>query len=207
MIAFAVPRLFGLTGDDLLRYCATICRAVTVPVLVQDFNPGGPTVDAAFCANLLGIAPNFRYIKLEEPLMGAKVRAIRAATNDGVGVLEGWGGMFALELLPDGICGLMPGLGAADLLTRIWRLGRAGQTEAAMDIFQHLLPQLAFSLQNLELFLHVEKRLLVDRGVLPAATVRQPTYTPDAHHRAYADMVNRRILAALDACDLRWCPI
>ena len=36
----------------------------------------------------------------------AKVRTIRAATNGRVGVLEGWGGMYMLDLIPAGICGL-----------------------------------------------------------------------------------------------------
>jgi 4-hydroxy-tetrahydrodipicolinate synthase len=207
VIAFAVPRLFGLPASDLLDYCATVSRAVSVPVLIQDFNPGGPTIDADFCARLLDAAPNVRNVKLEEPLMGAKVRAIRAATDDHIGVLEGWGGMFVLELLADGICGLMPGLGAADLLARIWQLGQAGQHEAALDLFQALLPQLVFSLQNMELFLHVEKRLLVARGVLTDATVRQATMTPDAQLLRYADAVNGRVLAALDDADLRRRPL
>src|SRR5262249_39113682 len=80
-------------------------------VLIQDFNPGGPTVNADFARALVQDCPNFRYLKLEEPLMAPKVRAIREATGDQVGVLEGWGGMYMLDLIPAGICGVMPGLG------------------------------------------------------------------------------------------------
>jgi 4-hydroxy-tetrahydrodipicolinate synthase len=116
VISFAIPRQFGLPLGDLLDYCRIICRAVALPVLIQDFNPGGPTVGAEFARTLHADCPNFRYLKLEEPLMSGKVRAIREATNDEVGVLEGWGGMYVLDLLPAGICGLMPGLGPADLL-------------------------------------------------------------------------------------------
>ena len=197
-ISFAIPRLFSVTTEDLLDYCTTVCGAVTLPVLVQDFNPGGPTIDATFCARLQEACPNFRYVKLEEPLMGDKVKAIRDGTKDEVGVLEGWGGMYTLELIPYGICGLMPGLGSADLLARIWRLGKEGQTESALDIFQMVLPQLVFSLQNLELFLHLEKRLLVERGVLRHATVRRATYTPSDLLLAYGNTLNRRVLKALD---------
>ena len=91
VISFAIPRVFSVTPADLLAYCETVCRAVDLPILVQDFNPSGATVDADFCCRLAAVCPNFAYIKLEEPLMGGKVAAIRAATQDAVGVLEGWG--------------------------------------------------------------------------------------------------------------------
>jgi 4-hydroxy-tetrahydrodipicolinate synthase len=196
LISFAVPRLFALPDEDLLEYCRTVCRAVTCPVLIQDFNPGGPTVGAGFCARLREACPNFGWVKLEEPLLGSKVVAIREATADEVGVLEGWGGMYLLDLLPSGVRGSVPGLGVADLLTRVWRLGRAGDADAALDLFQVVLPQIAFGLQHFELFLHLEKRLLVERGVLRDPTVRRPTYTPDRALLAHGDVLNRRVVAA-----------
>lgn len=196
VISFAIPRLFGLGADDILAYCRALCDAVDVPILIQDFNPGGPTVGADFCRRLAEACPNFRYIKLEEALMGAKVTAIREATGDAVGVLEGWGGLYMLELLPYGICGVMPGLGVADVLAHIWRRGQAGQLDEAMDAFAGVVPQLVFSLQNMELFHHVEKRLLAKRGVLDDTTVRQATYTPDPELLAYADRLNERVVQA-----------
>nr|AFK79180.1 dihydrodipicolinate synthetase [uncultured bacterium F25-01] len=198
LISFAIPRLFSLTLADLVDYCATICDAVTLPVLIQDFNPGGPTIEASFCVRLRERSPNFRYLKLEEPLMAPKVTTILEATGGEVGILEGWGGMYMLELLPVGICGLMPGLGASDLLARIWRLGRAGQVEAALDLFERILPQLVYSLQNMELFLHLEKRLLVARGVISDPTVRRATYTPSAEVLTHGDLLNRRVLATIE---------
>lgn len=196
LISFALPRLFALGENDLLAYAATICDAVPVPILIQDFNPNGPTVGADFCAGLRARCPNFRYIKLEEPLMGAKVAAIRAATDDAVGVLEGWGGLYMLELFSQGICGIMPGLGLADVLVHVWRSAEQGRLGAAMDRFERIMPQLLFSLQNLELFLHLEKRLLVQRGLLADATVRQATVTPGPALLAYGDFLNSRALRA-----------
>src|SRR4029077_1738884 len=109
------------------------------------------------------------------------------ATRHEVGVLEGWGGMYTLDLIASGICGLMPGLGAADLLQKVWRLGTGGRMDDALDLFQQVLPTLVFSLQNMELFLCLEKRLLAARGVLPESSihVRRPTWTPDAETLAH----------------------
>lgn len=196
-ISFALPRVFGLPEQDLLSYAQTICRAVGLPVLVQDFNPGGPTVGMDFARRLADACPNFRYLKLEEPLMGAKIRQIIEGSEGRVGVLEGWGGMYMLDLLPAGICGLMPGLGVADLLAHVWQLAHAGQTTPAEQIFYQVLPQIVYSLQHSEVFNWVEKRLLVARGVLPphAAHVRRATYTPDDTVLVHADALNSRVVS------------
>ena len=202
LISFAIPRQFALTDDDLFGYCGTIMGAVTVPVLIQDFNPGGPSMSPALCARLHKAHQNFHYVKLEEPLLGHKIAAMREATQDQVGVLIGWGGMYLMELLAEGICGLMPGLSKADLQARIWRLAQAGQLDQAQDIYEVILPLVVLSLQNLELSHQLEKRLLVARGVLDYATVRQPTYTPRPQVLEYADRLNRRVLALLDTLGL-----
>jgi 4-hydroxy-tetrahydrodipicolinate synthase len=167
-------------------------------VLIQDFNPGGPTVNAEFARNLVDECPNFRYLKLEEPLMSDKVCAIRKATDDRVGVLEGWGGMYMLDLIPAGICGLMPGLRAADLLQKVWQLGTSRRMKEALDLFEHVLPQLVFALQSLELFLCLEKRLLAARGVLNEASthVRRPTWTADPETLAHGLHLNERLVKA-----------
>jgi len=197
-VAVAVPRLFSLPEPDIFRYFDTVLSAIEVPLLVQDFNPGGPTLSPRFIADLHRLHAHFRYIKLEEPLMAAKIKAILDATAGEVGVLEGWGGMYLLELIEAGICGVMPGLALADLLSRIYRLSAAGNQPAAYDIFSAVLPQIVFSLQNMEFFHHAEKRLLALRGILPGATVRDLTISPHPIDAAHIDFLNRQILALLD---------
>ncbi|NOY42080.1 MAG: dihydrodipicolinate synthase family protein [Planctomycetes bacterium] len=195
IISFALPRLFTLTDEDLLKYSEAICSAVKVPVLIQDFNPGGATIGADFCRRLADVCDNFRYVKLEEPMMGPKLTAIREATDDRIGVLEGWGALYMMELIPLGICGTMPGVGMADLLQQAWRLAKSGDEEQAVAIYEKVLPQIVFSLQNFELFAQVEKDLLARRGVIPkeSAYSRSATYTPDEHSWQYAQKLNTRI--------------
>ena len=69
---------------------------------------------------------------------------------------------------------------------------------AALDLFQVVLPQLVFSLQNLELFLWLEKRLLVERGVLTEqnACTRRPRWTPDEDAIAHGLRLNARLSKA-----------
>lgn len=195
VISVALPRGFAYTEADLLGFARTVGQAVDVPLLIQDWNPSGPAVGAEFCVRLREACPNFRYVKLEEPQMGGKVRQIRAATGDAVGVLEGWGGEYMLELMPAGIVGIMPGLAVVDVLQRVWDLAGGGRFIEAYEVFARVHPWIAFTLQSIEALNYLEKALLVRRGVLAGSHIRQPTVTLDADSRAYAELLMTRVLA------------
>jgi 4-hydroxy-tetrahydrodipicolinate synthase len=197
-IAVAVPRMFTFGESDFYRYFDRILSAVEIPLLIQDFNPAGPTITPRFIADLHRAHPNFRWVKLEEPMMSPKVASILEATHGEVGVLEGWGGMYMLDLIPAGICGVMPGLAVADLLAIVFQHAAVGDVARAFDIFQRVLPQIAFSLQHMELFHHAEKRLLTVRGVLPGAEVRQLALGLDKYLEDRISFLNDQILALLD---------
>ena len=193
-ISVAVPRVFDLPERDLLRYFDRILQAITVPLVIQDFNPGGATVSVEFVKSLHGQHAHFQYLKLEEPMMSGKVQSILEATHGAVGIIDGWGGTYMLELIDAGICGVMPGLAVSDLLQIIWQNARAGNKDVAYELFRGVLPQITFSLQNLEFFHHAEKALLVARGVLSHAEVRDATLTIHEIDRAHIDFLNRKVI-------------
>jgi len=201
-ISVSVPRLFPLGERDILRYFDRILSAIEVPLIIQDFNPGGPTISLDFIASLHRAHPHFRYVKLEEPMMASKVEAVVQKTSGEVGVLEGWGGMYMLELIPAGICGVMPSLGAADVLARVFRLAQQGRMDEAYETFRDVLPLIVFSLQNLELLHHVEKSLLAARGIIKEAFVRDASLEPSPHDRQHMRLLNGKILEALDRLNI-----
>ena len=139
--------------------------------------------------------------------MSSKVTAILEATNGEVGVLEGWGGMYMLDLIPAGICGVMPGLAASDLLAKVFQLATKGDMVSAHKIHKAVLPQIVLSLQHMELFHHAEKRLLVARGILQEAVVRQLTLNLDQHTGDRISFLNGQILALLDRLELSHNPM
>ena len=198
MIAIAIPRLFALTDDEVLSFLRSVLDEVDVACLVQDFNPGGLTIGVDSLVRLRNECPNFRFAKLEEPLLARKVIAIREATDDSIGILEGWGGLYMMELIPSGICGVMPGVGMADVLGRVFNLRKAGQSSEAFELYGMVLPHIVFSLQNMELFLYCEKRLLQARGILSNALCRRAGYTPDPSTVHYVDELNARVLQAVE---------
>ena len=201
VIAFTIPRPALVSNDDVLAYCRTICRAVNVPVLIQDRNPTGPTVGPDFCQRMLETCPNFRYLKLEEPLMyqvAGKLVALRAATNNAIQLFEGWHGLYTLDLMPYGISGVMTNLGIADILGRVWTLARQNEPDKAADLFERVLPQMLFGLQNPEMYVYLDKRLLVERGVMREAAMQPISFSPSAELISRGDFLNRRVAHILE---------
>lgn len=201
-IAAAVPRVFPFAELDLCRYFDRLLSSIEIPLLIQDVNPYGPTVTPRFVAELHRAHPHFRWIKLEEPMLSSKVTAILQATDGEVGVVEGWGGMYMLDLIPAGICGVMPGLATSDVLAKVFELATRGDSLGAYRIHEAVLPQIVMSLQHMELFHHAEKRLLAARGILPEAVVRQLTLQLDQHTEDRILFLNERVLALLDRIGL-----
>ncbi|HWK07968.1 MAG TPA: dihydrodipicolinate synthase family protein [Puia sp.] len=195
VISLAVPRIFGLPDSSLKEYLSGFLESVAgTPVLIQDFNPGGASISVAFIKELMDKHPNFKYLKLEEPLCAPKFEDIIRTTEGKVGLFEGWGGLYMLELVPLGIAGVMPGLAVADILQKVFTLRKDGQHDKAFDLFEKVMPQIFFSLQNMELFHYAEKELLIARGVLTNSVARKAAYIPDPSSVSYIKELNRRVV-------------
>lgn len=198
IVSVAIPRMFDISESDVFGFLASVLEATSLPVLVQDFNPGGPTIGASLARRVNEAYPHFRYLKLEQPLMAPTVVEILDETRGAVQVLEGWGGLYLLEGVEAGICGAMPALGVADVLQETYELAVAGRMNAASDRFEGILPYLVFSLQNMELLLRMEKRLLVRRGLLASDKVRDTTLSPDPKTEAFANFLVDRVMRVVE---------
>lgn len=198
VISLAVPRIFSLPESSLKAYLSEFLQAIPhTPVLIQDFNPGGSSISVSFIQELMAENPNFKYLKLEEPLCAPKFESIIQATDGKIGLFEGWGGLYMLELVPIGIRGVMPGLAVSDILQRVFTLRKTGEDAKAFDLFEKIMPQIFFSLQNMELFHYAEKELLMARGVLPNSIARKAAYIPDPSSVRYIRELNQRVLELL----------
>ncbi len=199
IISLAVPRIFSLPEASIQTYLTGFLESIpNTPVLIQDFNPGGSSLSVALINSLRLAHPNFRYLKLEEPLCAAKFESIIKTTEGKVGVFEGWGGLYLMELVPIGIRGVMPGLGVSDILQKVFMLRKEGKSQKAFELFERVMPQIFFSLQNMELFHYAEKELLMARGILKNSFSRKAAYLPDASSIKYIKELNERILKLVD---------
>ncbi len=199
-ISLAVPRIFSLPESSLKDFLSGFFEAIPqTPVLIQDFNPGGTSLSVQLIKELSDSHANFKYLKLEEPLCAPKFEDIIQTTKGKIGVLEGWGGLYMLELIPIGVVGVMPGLALADILQKVFLLRKNKQNQKAFDLFEKVMPQIFFSLQNMEMFHYAEKELLVARGVLKNSIARKASYNPDPSSIAYIKELNDRILQVVRA--------
>jgi len=202
VISVAVPRTFALNEDDLLRFLEPILNGVNVPTLVQDYYPTGTTIGTNFVSRLSTECPGFQYLKLEEPQLAPKVVAIRSATKEKIRVLEGMAGLYLMELVSAGIVGVMPGFAIADALKVVFTLRASGKAEEAFAIYEKFLPFIVFSLQNFELWLYCEKRLLQARRLMASPRSRNANLSPDPHTVRYVDELTDRVMRALGEAGL-----
>ncbi len=74
--------------------------------------------------------------------------------------------------------------------------GVTGFLVPAMDaeLFEYILPVLAFSNQHLEISIPFFKRLLYRQGMYPSPLVRNPALPFDAYHEKTADRLIRRVV-------------
>jgi 4-hydroxy-tetrahydrodipicolinate synthase len=200
VVSLAVPRIFSLPEDSLKEYLGAFLQSIPdTPVLIQDFNPGGASISVNFIEALMNEHPNFKYLKLEEPLCAPKFEEIIKRTNGNIGLFEGWGGLYMLELIPLGIAGVMPGLGVSDILQKVFDLRKNGEHAKAFSIFEKVMPQIFFSLQNMELFHYAEKELLMARGILTNSIVRKAAYKPDQSSINYIKELNQRVVELVNS--------
>jgi 4-hydroxy-tetrahydrodipicolinate synthase len=200
VVSLAVPRIFSLPEESLKEYLGEFLQSIPdTPVLIQDFNPGGASISVNFIEALMNEHPNFKYLKLEEPLCAPKFEEIIKRTNGNIGLFEGWGGLYMLELIPLGIAGVMPGLGVSDILQKVFDLRRNGEHAKAFSIFERVMPQIFFSLQNMELFHYAEKELLMARGILTNSISRKAAYKPDQSSINYIKELNQRVVELVNS--------
>ncbi len=94
-----------------------------------------------------------------------------------------------------------------DLLDAVWRALQRERRREAMETFEKVMPLISFSLQSLELYHHIEKRLLKARGALTETGVRDPQWTPSAEMLSYADELIERLLEEADRLGLPRKPV
>jgi 4-hydroxy-tetrahydrodipicolinate synthase len=199
----ALPRAMPASEEQLLKHASTVCASTSLPVVIQDYNPGGPIIGLDFAVKLSNKFENFKFIKYEIPGIGPLVRKILEATNGKVKVISGWGGSYMLEQVPAGIAGIMPGIPLADFFVKIWDKASNGKRKEAMMMFSSISSYLSFSLQNMEMFHHAEKRLAVRRGIMKSDVVRSVSIDLDLYQDKYLELVLDETCAALEQYGLK----
>jgi dihydrodipicolinate synthase/N-acetylneuraminate lyase len=195
------PRAVPLGTAELTAFFEAICRNVKIPVMIQDADFQGAGLPVRFFVEMAGRCPNLQFAKLENVLPGERCQEIIRQSSGRIKVLYGWGGLRLFDGLVHGAAGIMPGPALIEVYAQVLRLYEKGSVDEAKTWFYRILPFLVFSLDHLELFIQMEKRLLVRLGVIPQDRMREPTLSLD---EAYLQMIEELVgLAVTLTRDLR----
>lgn len=194
------PVTVALPDAQLRAYYGALIEAVDVPVVVQDASGYiGRPLSIEVQREILDDYGDRVYFKPEAAPIGPRLTMLREATGGRARVIEGTGGGALIDSFRRGIVGTMPGTEVCWAIQRIWDLLTGGRWEEAYRIGGPL--SALVSLQtSIDVFVAVEKHLLVRQGVLTSAAVREPRgFELDAETVAEVDRLVDQISEACRA--------
>jgi 4-hydroxy-tetrahydrodipicolinate synthase len=189
--------LVSLTYADDAQYERELREVAAVGpsfLMIQDWDFAGYGAPVPLIARLFEEVEVFRCLKVEVVPAGRKYSEVLAATGGRLHVSGGWAVMQIIEALDRGVHAFMP-TGMHSIYTRIFSQYHEGDRDGAAELFQRLLPVLAFSNQHLDISIHFFKRLLHAEGVYSTPRVREPILSFDRYHERVAGEMIERVKA------------
>lgn len=187
------------TDDQIVGYYAQAVEAIgeDVPFVIQDY-PLSFLVQMtpAVIRRIVQSLPSCAMLKHEDWPGLDKISALRGFERDGtmrrLPILCGNNGLFLDYEMERGADGANTGYAFPDMLIDLVRLSKAGEREAAHDLFDAHLPLLRYE-QQPGVGLAARKYLLMRRGLLSSAALRKPAPAFNATTRAEVDHLLGRL--------------
>lgn len=171
----------NLRGDEaILRHFENVAETLgDVPFVLQDFPQGtGVQMAASLIRRIIDTIPSCVMLKHEDWPGLDKLSWLRDASANGgmrrVPILTGNGALFLPDELRRGADGAMTGFAFPEMLRDVVRAHRAGDIQAAADMFDVFLPLVRYE-QQPDLGLAVRKYILKQRGAISSAAQRRPS--------------------------------
>lgn len=157
-------------------HIAAVLEAVTIPVMVQ-YAPGetGFPVTPAQLAEVAKRYPHAVF-KIEcNPPVNYTREFLQQAPD--AHVLNGYAGLYMLQMLESGGKGVMPGCSFSEIYVQIYRHWLVGEHQQATQLHEALLPYIQRWMQHCEYIIQVEKTILQRRGIITADYCRKPGWS------------------------------
>ena len=199
----------GLGSEDkIIAYYDQVMAALgpEVPVVYQDYPQAtGVYISVETFNRLVARHDQLVMLKHEDcPGLGKLSRVRQTALDQGlrrVSVLVGNGGLYLPQEMARGADGGMTGFAVPEMLVNVVRLCRAGDWDAAEDLFDAYLPLVRYE-QQPGFGLAVRKEILRRRGVLTSAATRAPGPTLSAVDQAELTRLMERVAGNVDSLEL-----
>ncbi|MHA1679450.1 MAG: dihydrodipicolinate synthase family protein [Promethearchaeota archaeon] len=168
-------------------------------LMLQDWSFTGYGIPVPLITRLFLEVDAFKALKVEVVPAGMKYSQVLKETGGKLHVSGGWAVMQMIEGLDRGVHAFMP-TGMHEIYVAIYKRYKEGDRDGALELFNRLLPVLAFSNQHLDVSIHFFKRLLHAEGIFATPRVRQPILPFDEiqqalakHHVDYAMELHRSL--------------
>jgi len=168
------------TDDQIVTYFRQAAEAIgpDVPWVLQDYPLTLSVVmTPGVIRRIMTENPSCVMLKHEDWPGLEKISALRGFTKDGsmreISILCGNGGLFLDFEMERGADGAMTGYAFPDMLADVVRLQKAGQRDAAHDLFDAHLPLLRYE-QQPGVGLAVRKYVMMRRGMIGSDAQRKP---------------------------------
>ena len=168
------------TDDQIVSYSAQAVEAIggDIPFVIQDYPLTlNVIMTPKVIQRIIADNPSCVMLKHEDWPGLEKISALRGFERDGalrrVSILTGNGGLFLDFEMERGADGAMTGYAFPEMLIDVVRSARAGQRDAAHDLFDAHLPLMRYEQQQ-GVGLAVRKYVLMRRGILSSDTQRKP---------------------------------
>ncbi len=201
----AVPPHFYSDPTRIVDFFRSLAQKTPIPLMVQDWEPGGSGMTLETILELVKEVPTFRFLKIETLPAGPKYTQVLEATSGELHVSGGWAVPQMIEALDRGVHAMIPECSMIRVYKAIDRLHRSGNRESARDWFHRLVPILAFSNQNLDTSIRFFKRLLVAKGIFSTTRTRLQSPEFDAYSERIANELVIRYLSLENEVEQRVC--
>jgi 4-hydroxy-tetrahydrodipicolinate synthase len=169
------------TDDAIVTYFAQAVEAIgaDIPFAIQDYPLGsGVVMSVGTIRRIVEAQPSCVMLKAEDWPGLEKITAVRRLMAEGalrrVSILTGNGGVFLDFEMERGADGAMTGYAFPDMLVDVVRLQKAGERDAAHDLFDAHLPLMRYE-QQPGVGLAVRKHVLKLRGAIASDAQRKPS--------------------------------
>ena len=196
------------TDDQITTYFKQAVEAIgaDIPWVLQDY-PLTLTVvmTPQVIHRIVTDNPSCVMLKHEDWPGLEKISALRAFQKDGslrpLSILTGNGGLFLDFEMERGADGAMTGYAFPDMLVDVVRMSKAGQRDAAHDLFDAHLPLIRYEQQQ-GVGLAVRKYVMKRRGMIASDSQRKPGSSLTAAARNEVDYLLARLARKDKRADL-----
>jgi 4-hydroxy-tetrahydrodipicolinate synthase len=189
------PQAVAADPMTLRDFFHRLASSTGLTLMIQDLDWQGGGMPLELIQQLFDELPTFKCIKVETVPAGPKYSQVLAVTGGCLHVSGGWAVTQMLDGLERGVHAFMPEGSMVAIYRAIMARFASGDREGARQLFESLLPVLAFSNQHIDISVQFFKRVLVAKGVFGAATVRQPILGLDAVQEQTAKALVGRVLS------------